>query len=236
MNSILVNCLLACCIVICGNITNAAEDCIDDLCLCLKKTNDSINDNNEQNIEKKMSNEYNSDESNNIYSILNEDEKKVFSDCCIKLVLNNNPKVEYNPDEMWFDYQALFDKTKLAILGIDNDIEVKHTDFSQNDIARTALFGNSEYKDKLSEMLSGNIDAQSDAAYYVFNSYQDERDVWLANDMIVNYKYLISVVASLSNDYYATTNYVKYTGTSSFKNNKYNLFAIDYYNVVNKIM
>ena len=232
MNSVLVNCLLACCMVICGNATDIIEDHSNDLCLCLKKTNDSISDNNEQNIEKKMSNEYNSDESNNIYSILNEDEKKVFSDCCIKLVLNNNPRVEYNPDEMWFDYQALFDKTKLAILGIDNDIEVKHTDFSENDIARTALFRDSEYKSALSKILNGNINAQSDAMYDLLLSYASSQ----CGEMFLNYKYLIGIVASLSSNKYANEEYREYSRYIPEDLNNRAILGKNYRNIVNGIM
>ena len=38
-------------------------------------------------------------------------------------------RVEYDPEIMWFDYQSLFDKTRNAVLYIDCNFEIKHTDF-----------------------------------------------------------------------------------------------------------
>ena len=38
-------------------------------------------------------------------------------------------RVKYDPEIMWFDYQSLFDKTRNAVLDIDCNFEIKHTDF-----------------------------------------------------------------------------------------------------------
>ena len=46
----------------------------------------------------------------------------------------------YDPEKMWFDYQALFDKTRNRILGLNDNIKVKHTDFKENYLARLVIF------------------------------------------------------------------------------------------------
>ena len=61
-----------------------------------------------------------------------------------KMVDNCTRKVQYNPEKMWFDYQALFDKTRNKILGKTDNIKVKYTDFDKNIIAKQAIFDNDE--------------------------------------------------------------------------------------------
>ena len=61
---------------------------------------------------------------------------------------NNIRRVKYNPDKMWFYYQALFDQTKNWVLLYDLSfrtqdfliIPVDHTDFETNNLAKKALF------------------------------------------------------------------------------------------------
>ena len=62
---------------------------------------------------------------------------------------SNDPvRVEYNPDYMWFDYQALFDQTKIWVLHHELKIKefvkvlVQHTDFEKNDLVKKILFKN----------------------------------------------------------------------------------------------
>ena len=43
-------------------------------------------------------------------------------------------------DQMWFYYQELFDKTRNRILGLNDNIKVKHTDFKENQLARLVIF------------------------------------------------------------------------------------------------
>ena len=71
---------------------------------------------------------------------MDDDEEKKFAELCVKKILNTEPRVEYDMLEMWFDYQALFDKVKCKILEVDNDIEVEHVDFSECDNIRNILF------------------------------------------------------------------------------------------------
>ena len=59
-----------------------------------------------------------------------------------KMVDNCTKKIKYNPSKMWFDYQALFDKTKNKVFGKTGNIEVKHVDFTKNTIARNGVFDN----------------------------------------------------------------------------------------------
>ena len=64
--------------------------------------------------------------------------------------IDNGPRVEYDHTKMWFDYQALFDKTKSVVLGQICDIEVKHTHFYEYHLDKLIL----------NKILSGDIDAQ----------------------------------------------------------------------------
>ena len=61
-----------------------------------------------------------------------------------KMVDNCTRKVKYNPDIMWFNYQALFDKTRNKVFGKTDNIEVKHVDFTKNTIARNGVFDSYE--------------------------------------------------------------------------------------------
>ncbi len=58
--------------------------------------------------------------------------------------MNNYPmRIEYDPEIMWFDYQALFDQTKNWVLHNDpifkikefETIPVQHTDFEKKTLA-----------------------------------------------------------------------------------------------------
>ena len=72
-------------------------------------------------------------------------------------------KVNYDPNYIWFDYQALFDKTKDKILKKDNDTKIYHADFIENNLARDAVFGTdlengfNYSRDFLNEILNGNV-------------------------------------------------------------------------------
>ena len=62
------------------------------------------------------------------------------------------PTVEYVSMDMWFDYQALFDKTKSVKLKQPCNIEVKHKIFAFDELARKSLFGNNDYGDLLKDV------------------------------------------------------------------------------------
>ena len=52
----------------------------------------------------------------------------------------NPDRIQYSPDDMWFDYQALFDQTKNFILLLKKKefehIWVNHTDFEKNTLLK----------------------------------------------------------------------------------------------------
>ena len=51
----------------------------------------------------------------------------------IKVIINAGKS------KMWFDYEALFKKTKSFVLKQDNNIEVDHTDFYKDFVSRDCL-------------------------------------------------------------------------------------------------
>ena len=51
--------------------------------------------------------------------------------------------------DMWFDYQALFDKIKSVKLKQPCNIEVEHTVLAFDELARKSLFGTNDYHDLL---------------------------------------------------------------------------------------
>ena len=49
-------------------------------------------------------------------------------------------EIMYNPDIMWFDYPALFNKTINVILGKADNTNIRYTNFQNNKIALRAIF------------------------------------------------------------------------------------------------
>ena len=64
---------------------------------------------------------------------------------------------------MWFDYQALFDQTKNWVLHYDfkikefETVQVQHTDFEQNILARKALLGEKIDDTLINDVCSGFV-------------------------------------------------------------------------------
>ena len=88
--------------------------------------------------------------------------------------IDNGPRVKYEPDKMWFDYQALFDKTKSAILEQNLNVEVKHTDFEENKLARQAVFGRDKY---YSSSLKGIMDGELNSLYSALSNIGEYLDI-----------------------------------------------------------
>ena len=84
-----------------------------------------------------------------------------FSKKQIKDIANKcTKKLKYNPDKMWFDYQNLFEKARNKVLGISDNIIVKHEDFEKNFIARHALFYSDNIdKNLLKKLLDGDLES-----------------------------------------------------------------------------
>ena len=112
--------------------------------------------------------------------------------------LNDKTRVEYDPEIMWFDYQSLFDKTKKAVLDINCNIEINHTNFKHNICASnaTGIKKNCKFLDSI---LSGNIDSIFEVAHNILNYTTGEgyKDVFFEYDLCIkNYCYLLAIVAS----------------------------------------
>ena len=103
--------------------------------------------------------------------------------------MDNGPIVEYDPTKMWFDYQALFDKTKSIVLGQPCDIGVKHTNFYEYPLDKV----------RLSQILSGDIDAQCNLVNEM-KKYINDRiflNEYLSSEIVSNYIYLMCIAVSL---------------------------------------
>ena len=88
------------------------------------------------------------------------------------MVDNCTRKVKYNPDIMWFDYQALFDKTRNKVFGKTDNIEVKHVDFTKNTIARNGVFDSYEIDtNMLNKALEGDLKSQINMVNNIWKGY-----------------------------------------------------------------
>ena len=82
--------------------------------------------------------------------------------------ISNPMRIEYDPKNMWFDYQALFDQTKNWVLHYDfkikefEKIPVKHTDFEKNTLAKKALFGDKVDNKLINDICRGFVPAIGD--------------------------------------------------------------------------
>ena len=88
------------------------------------------------------------------------------------MVDNCTRKVKYNPEKMWIDYQALFDKTRNKVLGKTDDIKVRYVNLEENRIARNGLF----YSNKMDmnmflKALDGDLDTQLIIINNIWNYY-----------------------------------------------------------------
>ena len=105
--------------------------------------------------------------------------------------MDNGPRVEYDPTKMWFDYQALFDKTKSIFLGQPCDIEVKHTNCYEYEYPLDKV--------RLNQILSGDIDAQCNLVNEM-KKYINDRiflNEYLSSEIVSNYIYLMCIAISL---------------------------------------
>ena len=85
-------------------------------------------------------------------------------DNLIKYILNAGK------NKMWFDYEALFKKTKSFVLKQDNNIEVDHTDFDNDIVARDCLSdGKKNYAYYINNILNGDINIQYQALLNIAN-------------------------------------------------------------------
>ena len=122
-----------------------------------------------------------------------------------KMVDNCTKKVKYNPSKMWFDYQALFDKTRDKILGKPNNIEVKHVDFDKDLVATQAVFNDKEvWEGLLNAALDGDLKSQDKILDNINIFYNlNEDDI-----AYINYLFFITIQIALGD--FSTTHYNEY--------------------------
>ena len=157
---------------------------------------------------------------------------------------NDNTKkiVEYNSDIMWFDYQALFDKTKSVVLEEDNDIQVAHTNFETNTVAKVVLGINSNYDELIIQAIGGSIKAQ----YELFDKIGNYLQNYLISDnnryYIINYNYLnmMSIIAVLSDldNAHAREMYKSRMRRQTIKKDFFmrNINKINFYNIITPLI
>ena len=115
-----------------------------------------------------------------------------------KMVDNCTRKVKYNPDIMWFDYQALFDKTRNKVLGKTDNIKVKHVDFNKNVIARKAVFDSDEIDtNMLNKALDGDLNSLGKIKENLYYYYRQDND----NDAYTNFLYFLTIQMALGTCY-----------------------------------
>ncbi|MBR1944286.1 MAG: hypothetical protein IJ848_02315 [Alphaproteobacteria bacterium] len=243
MNYKLLNCLLASCILsYCSNTAQASD--------CIKRSgsagtlvgNKSINDNI---MKVSASPQYSSNSTKNSIdssSNDNDDEGDIEEDQVLydysglidtmRQQMNSGLKVKYSPFTMWFDYQSLFEKTRNTVLEIKDDIKVEHTEFSENDVAREALFGNSDYENTLNKILCGDIETQQQVMSNLFSAYCRNKNKFSGSFMLNNYYYLLGVIAALSKNEFVRNKYIEHA--ISIPNDFYecNILKINYYNIM----
>ena len=130
MNKNFINKLLTIAILsICNNYINASDNSVPVVQLRENFVIDKVSDfkiidsDSETNAESdknsnKSSSSHKSTKQNkpSINNIINGDDLKNNSKTNSKNAINENKEVKYDPDKMWFDYQALFDNTKNTML------------------------------------------------------------------------------------------------------------------------
>ena len=116
-------------------------------------------------------------------------------------------EVPYDEDKMWFDYQALFNKTKNVVLGKQDDTKVAHIGFDKSNLAHNVI--SSEKKDEaIDAMLNGEFWAQRKIinifGHYISCNYPEEKIIYgkesCRNYCILdyNYRYLLGIASSLT--------------------------------------
>ena len=140
--------------------------------------------------------------------------------------ISNPSRIEYDPENMWFDYQALFDQTKNWVLHYDfkmqelKTIPVQHTDFEQNTLAKKALFGDKVDNNIINDICEGFVPAIGDMIDKLFKYIQCEEDKYNNDDrqvMWYNFMFLLAIRVQFS--YGNNAYYKKYAEIAEIYNN-----------------
>ncbi|MBQ9440940.1 MAG: hypothetical protein IJU54_00840 [Alphaproteobacteria bacterium] len=122
---------------------------------------------------------------------------------------DGTPKVIYDEDMMWFDYQALFDTTRSRILNEKNNNKVQCTDFDSNELARNVmLLGGKCDTSLIDNVLSGDVESQykimQNCANYLFGEYRIRNGINIDEEqehiIALNYRYLVGILILLAGD------------------------------------
>ena len=125
--------------------------------------------------------------------------------------MNNHPMtIEYDPESMWFDYQALFDQTKIWVLYNEpifqikkyETIPVQHTDFEKNTLAKK-VFGDKVNNTQINDACNGFYPAISSilagsTEYLAKHGSECSQDDYLL--LIYNFKFLLAICVQFSYD------------------------------------
>ena len=116
--------------------------------------------------------------------------------------------IEHEQHKMWFDYDALFKKTKSVVLKQDNNIEVDHTNFEMHLLARDCISNREgNYTYYVNNILNGDIITQykalenmakyaRDLFFVGMASFYNEKD---CQNVPLNYKLLCSTIVAFNN-------------------------------------
>ena len=129
--------------------------------------------------------------------------------------ISNPIRIKYDPENMWFDYQALFDQTKNWVLHYDfkmqefKTIPVQHTDFERNTLAKKVLFGDKVDNKLINDVCNGFVPAIGDITKKLMNylaKYEDNMSNEDLNKSFYNMKFLLTTRVQFSygknNEYY----------------------------------
>lgn len=130
---------------------------------------------------------------------------------------NNIRRIKYNPNKMWFDYQALFDQSKNWVLHYDLSfrtqeflkIPVNHTIFETNNLARKALFKDKKNDELINDVCAGFPPAIGEILDNLSEYHDKFRDKISQEDystLLYNFKFLLAIRVQFSygnnNGYY----------------------------------
>ena len=125
-----------------------------------------------------------------------------------KMVDNCKRKVKYNGRMMWFDYQALFEKTRNKILGKTDNIKVKYANLKKNSAARHGIFNYSKPDmNLLFKALDGDLESQKKIMKNIYDYYWSIDEIFDKDHEICysrkaglvhrNYLYLLTIRIAL---------------------------------------
>ena len=162
--------------------------------------------------------------------------------------MKESKKVVYDPNTMWFDYQSLFNKMKDDYLDKENDNEIDHIDFIENDIARDAVFGTdwetgiNYSKTYLNEILIGNAYSLFFAKKYCYeqlnkiNSNNNSDEIMQCK---LNYIYFLALLVPFINNGYLMEEYSKLSNgniPTSLKKDTRNINEMNLYEIVTPLI